>query len=67
MAFTTADLDSLKSALARSARKVRINGEEVEYQSVDEMLRVKAMIEAELQGVSSSAVRIVYPKTGRGL
>lgn len=65
--FTTADLTALKSALSKGVRKVRINGEEVEYRSVDEMLWVKAMIEAELQGVSFSAVRIVYPTTGRGL
>jgi hypothetical protein len=65
--FTTADLTALKSALAKGVRKVRINGEEVEYHSVADMLRVKALMEAELQGASSSAVRIVYPTTGRGL
>ncbi len=67
MAFTQSDVDSLKSAIARGARRVRINGEEVEYASMAELMRALALVEQEVAGAVRGAFSVTYPNTGRGL
>lgn len=71
MAFTQADADSLRAAIARGARRVRINGEEVEYNTFPDMRAALRMIEDELSGAAGGpgpgAFVVTYPKTGRGL
>ncbi|WP_127076156.1 phage head-tail joining protein [Rhodomicrobium lacus] len=56
MAFTQADIDALKRAIATGARKVRYEsgGEvrEVTYRSLDEMERSLAAMEREISGAS---------------
>jgi len=49
MAFTSADLDAINSAIASGAKRVRFQTHEVEYQSVAEMLRARDVIKAELE------------------
>lgn len=66
MAFTQADADNLRRAIARGVRKLKINGEEVEYNSLAEMKSALAMIEAELAGTSGSGFTTTYPRMGRG-
>lgn len=52
MAYTQADLDALKKAIATGARSVKFgagpDSREVVYRSLDDMIRAKNMIEAEL-------------------
>lgn len=67
MAWTQTDIDTLKAAIARGVREVRINGEMVQYQSMKEMKQALEMMTAEVSGTSRSAVQIVYPTTSRGL
>ncbi len=68
MAWTQGDIDGLKAAIARGARRVRINGEEVEYASMAEMMRALARMEAEVSGSSSRyGFAVILPTTERGL
>ncbi len=67
MAFTQTDLDNIDAAIARGTKRVRINGEEVEYGSMSELMRARVLIAAEVAGISRSAVQVVYPTTSRGL
>lgn len=67
MAFTQADADTLRRAIASGARTLKLNGEEVTYGSLAELRAALAMVEADLAGVSQSALRVTYPKTSRGL
>ena len=53
--------------MARGARKLRMNGEEVEYNSLSDMRQVLARMEAEVAGATAGAISIVYPYTTRGL
>lgn len=53
MAFTQQDLDALERAIALGARRVKYQDpaggmHDKEYSSLDEMLRVRGMIRAEL-------------------
>jgi hypothetical protein len=52
MAWTQADVDTLKAAIASGVRRVRYTDREVEYQSTDEML---AALGTAQQAVNASA------------
>lgn len=56
MAWTQDDLTEINKAIATGARRVRFQTHEVEYRSLDEMMRVRDAI---LEQVNSSA-----PSTG---
>ncbi len=49
MAFTSADLDAINSAIAQGAKRVRFQTHEVEYQTIAEMLRARDVIKAEIE------------------
>lgn len=67
MAFTSEDVAALKAAIAKGARRVRQGDEEVEYSSLDEMLRALRIMQAEVDGGSASNLHVSYPRTSRGL
>jgi len=67
MAFTTEDRDALKAAIARGVRRARINGEEVEFDTLSGMRARLRMIEAEIAGTAEGTPSVSYPKTTRGL
>ena len=48
MAWSQSDIDKLKAALASGHRRVRYTSGEVEYQSVDDMLKVLAEMQREV-------------------
>ncbi len=48
MAFTQSDIDNLDEAIAAGEKTVKVNGREVEYRSIEEMLKVRRFILAEL-------------------
>lgn len=48
MAYTQADADSLRAALASGASRVTVNGRTIEYRSVQEIERALARVEREL-------------------
>lgn len=67
MAFTLADADALRRAIASGVRTAKLNGEEVTYGSLAELRAALAMVEAELSGSQPNAMRVIYPRTSRGL
>jgi len=48
MAFSEADKDAFKAAIAKGVKKLKMGGEEVEYNSFGEMRAALRMIEAEI-------------------
>ena len=64
MAYTVDDLAALQSAIARGAKSLRMNGEEVEFRSLAEMERIEAKIKQELGQVT--ARKVFNPTTDSG-
>lgn len=48
MAWQQTDLDALDAALKACRKRVKYKDQEVEYQSVDDMLKVRALMRNEL-------------------
>lgn len=48
MAFTQDELDALNTSIARGAREVEYDGQRVRYNSLDEMLRLRSIMERDL-------------------
>lgn len=67
MAFNTEDIAALKAAIAKGVRKVKQGDEEIEYSSLDDMLRALRIMQAEVGGSSPSHLHVSYPQTSRGL
>lgn len=69
MAWTTTDLDTIRKAIAGGVRKVTFaDGRSTEYQSLDQMLAVSKVIQAELEmqaaGTAVVRRRVPYYKSG---
>lgn len=61
MTYTVEQRDQLKAAIARGAMRLKMGNEEVQFDSLDQMLRRLALMEAELAG-QTSVGRQVYPQ-----
>lgn len=55
--FTTEQLETLNAAIAKGVKKVKYADREVEYGSIDEMLRVRDLMRKEL-GLANSTTRL---------
>jgi len=69
MAFTQIQLDALESALAQGVLSVQYNDRRVTYHSLNEMIKLRNTMRAEL-GVAAPAAsrsRIINIATGKGL
>lgn len=55
--FTLSDLYALEKALAEGARRVKYSDKEVEFRSLDEMLKLRDLIKSEL-GMGTSCGKI---------
>lgn len=67
MAYTQADLDAIKAAIATGAKKVKFRDKEVEYNSIEELLQAQAAIESELgQSVSTRRPSRLFGNFGKG-
>ncbi|MGL4963177.1 MAG: phage head-tail joining protein [Inquilinus sp.] len=49
MAFTQAFLDALDAAIASGTESVNYDGKAIKYRSLDELLRARAIVAADLQ------------------
>lgn len=67
MPVTQAEIDALRRAIARGAAEVQVGGERVRYQSLQEMRKVLADMEAELRGENRKSFRMIHPVMTRGL
>lgn len=65
MAWTSADLTAIESAISKGAMKVKYGDKELTYRSLDEMLRVRDKIRKDL-GLTNSTQKI-FPKFAKGL
>ena len=59
--FTQAHLEAIEEAIAGGYLKVRYEDKEVTYQSMEQMLKARAMIMSSLAATTSPVVRIDYP------
>lgn len=66
MAWTQADIDTLKAAIAKGVTKVRMNNEEVTYRSLAEMRQTLALMQDEVSG-ATRGFGVTYARTSRGL
>jgi hypothetical protein len=54
MSYTQDDLAAIRGAIASGARRVRLQGVETEFRSLDEMLRIEALIRDSLAASQST-------------
>lgn len=66
MAWTLNDLNAIKEAIATGAKRVKYADKEIEYRSLDEMLKAKQLIEDEL-GLNAGRKNHSYPTFSKGL
>ena len=55
MAWTQADVDALKAAIATGAKKVKYTDREVEFQDTGAMMRALSAMEAEVNAAAGTA------------
>lgn len=48
MAYTQADVDRLKAAIAQGVRRVHFNDRDIEFRDLDEMERILAIMQADV-------------------
>lgn len=65
MAWTSADLTAIESAISKGAMKVKYGDKELTYRTLDEMLRVRDKIRKDLELTNST--QKIFPKFGKGL
>jgi hypothetical protein len=53
VAFVQSDLDAINAAIASGELRVAFKDRSVEYRSLDELLKAKALIAAELAGTNA--------------
>lgn len=69
MAFSTAQLTALEEAIASGELKVSFDGKQVEYRSMDELLKAYNTIRAALIAdgvITSNRTRVSYASHSRG-
>lgn len=59
MAFTETQLEAIEKAIAEGTLRVKYENKEVEYRSLDEMLKVRDLIRKDLGIVSAKGQRIL--------
>jgi len=57
MAYTSTDLDSLDSAISSGVLTVEYAGKKRTFRSVDDLIKARAHIAAQLSGATSSRIR----------
>ena len=68
MAFTSDDLSALDAAIKSGSRSVSHGGRTITYHSLEEMLKLRALMQAELStGTRTSfGTQRVYPEYAKG-
>ncbi|QRQ86259.1 phage head-tail joining protein [Cupriavidus oxalaticus] len=68
MAVTQADIDALNEAIASGERQVTLGGQSITYRSVDDLIKARADLEAQLaKQLGKTRPRRVYLyQNGRG-
>jgi hypothetical protein len=59
MAFTSADLAAIDAAIASGAMEIRFSdGRSVQYRSIDELMRARALIAGEVASTVTSPLQV---------
>lgn len=68
MAWTQSDIDTLKAAIIsrQGARSITFSDQSVTFDSIDDMLKLLAVMAAEVAGASTSS-RTRYAATSKGV
>lgn len=67
MAWSQADVDAVKAALAKGERRVQFADRSVEYRSTDELLQILRAMEAELDAAASTPrPKLYYGHASKG-
>ena len=72
MAFTSADLVNIDAAIATGQRRVRLGNREIEYQSMEQMLKARDKIQLEINKADNALNNVTRPasyriRTSKGL
>lgn len=58
MAFTQTDLDNINAAIATGELSVEVNGRKVQYRSVDDLIKARSIISADLAAAADLGVAV---------
>lgn len=67
MSWTQDDLDAIDRAIKSGSTRVRLDGREREYRTLDDLLRIRAIIAGELGILDGARIRVQYPGSSKGL
>ncbi len=62
--YTEDDLAAIRSAIAKGARSVQMNGERVEFRDLSKMLEIERKIMEDLGLASSGRIQVPTTKSG---
>ncbi len=60
MAYTQADLDRLDQAIASGTLTLKLNGKEITYRSMSELMQARAFVASEIRNSSGGATGGAY-------
>jgi hypothetical protein len=66
MSWTSTDLSNIEESIAQGVLTVNIRGNVTTYRSLDEMVRIRDMIRAELGTVTNGGITYQTPKHSKG-
>lgn len=67
MAWTTSDLEAIEESIKNGTSRVRYADREVTYRDLDELLKLRTLIQAELGVVTHSGISHHYPAFSKGI
>lgn len=68
MAYTQSQVDALKAAAAKGVTRLRMNGEELQFDSLAELRKQIRIMEDDLSGGGAGGLTVGYVhRAGRGL
>lgn len=69
MAWTQSDIDALKAAIAagRGARTISFGDQSITFNSIDDMLKLLSVMQADVAAASGGGSRTRFAATSKGL
>lgn len=67
MAWTSADLEAIEKSIKNGTSRVRYADREITYRSLEELLQLRTIIQAELGVVANGGIQHHYPAFSKGI
>jgi len=67
MAWTAADLVAIEKSIKNGTSRVRYADREITYRDLDELLKLRTIIQAELGVIANGGITHHYPKFSKGI